>query len=102
MMKIISFIVVILILGCSGKPTIERFQNIIKRHIGKNISQLTKNTSFYKIKKENNRTLYYDKYYSYRNNGYCIYAFIANKDDIILNYKIITPETCKRGIPISG
>lgn len=104
-MKINIFIIVIfipIVVGCSANPTVERFENIIKRHIGKNISETGGKGEYYKVEQKDKVRWYYSKNYNYRTKGECIYVFITDLNDIILKYRILTPETCKAGIPISG
>ncbi len=104
-MKISIFIVisfVLIVIGCSAKPTVERFENIIKRHIGKNISETGGKGEYYKVEKKDKVRWYYSKNYNYRTKRECIYVFITDLNDVILRYKILTPNTCKAEIPISG
>lgn len=101
MMKIYFVIAIFILSACSMlPPSANEFKNIMEHKVGRNIkSDDFYGTVFYKIEHHKDNTFYYKKHYINNTDTVCRTIYIVNKDDIIIDYKILTPNTCKLGIP---
>ena len=104
--SIILIGILIFLKGCSYlPPSSERFNETMSRDIGKTIDQIkiyfTPGYTHYKLEKKGNSLQYYYKSYNYSTQKECRYMYITNLNNVIIDYKILTPNTCKMGYSAS-
>ena len=104
--SIILISILIFLKGCSAlPPSSERYNEAMSRDIGKTIGQLksssTPGYTYYKLEKKGNSLKYYYKSYNYSTQKECKYVYITNLNNVIIDYKILTPNTCKMGYSAS-
>ncbi|UPT77768.1 hypothetical protein MN086_01160 [Sulfurovum sp. XGS-02] len=95
----IIMVTLLILNGCSMlPPSAKDYQNKLSSELGKNInSDYFYGTKFYKTQRKNNKKYYYDKTYNYSTKAECRVLYITDLNDIIVEYKILTPNTCKIG-----
>lgn len=92
---ILAVLLIVLSIGCSYKfePSLERFEKTLKNHIGENRMDLG---GVYKKVSDKTKIYYYISHFNTHIEKECKYILITDLNNIIIGYKILTPQGCKK------